>query len=251
MPVRLVLFFVLLGPTLALAGNRNAQTSCVTYFGLEQADARITELLGNIGPLLKAGVVAPWPEGVDPLTAQTSATTVVEDKNHTASTIPSMVGNLPPAILKTRSWPLPKKEIEALEAWFSKKGAEQYPGLCLSPDKATYLLAIGIAVKAAPGNCPDIAFGPADDHGRGEWNDYPCSLQVTSAFLFQKLTGSASGIAPTTKPQFYYFVLSEWSNSSPYEVKSPGGLNFYTLRPTFIAMLKHLSSIQTLPGHGR
>jgi hypothetical protein len=242
-PARPLLVLALLVPTLATAGM--AQTRCAIYFGLEQTDARLTKLVGNRPQMLKADVVSPWPEGVD-TTTEVGAVTVVKGVPST-STLPSIVGAIPPTTLTLQSWPLPKKEIENLESWFSKKGAKQYPGLCLDSERATYILEIGMAVNAPPaGNCPEPTFGPGQN-GREGWATPICSFQTTSVFLFPKVTGGETATTHAQKPESYYFVLSEWSNNTSHEVKSPGELSFYTLRPTLNAMLKHLSALQKLP----
>ena len=111
-PARPLLVLALLVPTLATAGM--AQTRCAIYFGLEQADARLTKLVGNRPQMLKADVVSPWPAGVD-TTTEVGAVTVVKGVPST-STLPSIVSATPPTTLTLQSWPLPKKEIENLKA---------------------------------------------------------------------------------------------------------------------------------------
>ncbi|MGB9073357.1 MAG: hypothetical protein WCC22_12015 [Terriglobales bacterium] len=243
MPLLLILALFLTGSTLALAEGSKPPSGCTTYFALQQADSRLTDIVGNRGAGLKANVMSRWPDNGDPLAPQRKTVIVYDDKR----AAPNAVGlAVHPRTFETHSSPLPKEELVALEDWFVRKGMKEFPGLCLDPDKATYLLAIGMAANAAPGECPTKIYGP-DRNGKEGWNTQVCSLQVTSAFLSQKNAEGRMSVADGVKPKFFYFVLSEWSNQSSDVVQSPGKLNFYTLRPAFTAMLKQLSSVQNTP----
>ena len=127
-----------------------------------------------------------------------------------------------------RNWPVDLLHLDVLRTWFTQN-ARKYPGLCLTPSKAVYVVAVGVAVRL-----PSTSYW-----GRGPFYRKPSDFELfgeefTYVFLLRP-NDTPAGSERRTSPVYFFSI-------GPTVLGSNEKPTFHMLQPCVAAMLKYLAS---------
>jgi hypothetical protein len=159
--------------TASLAQSSFTQTSgkqsgCEMFYGLQPIDANLLKLLGTPAvPTNPNLLTSPeyiqlrdwdFPSKVTPWSARPKPEEIARRREELAGTSPGSENAkaknaaIPAWTLWTYGLePFPVKDWNDLQKWFGKEGPKKISGLCVDPQKADHILAVGVIVLGSSG----------------------------------------------------------------------------------------------------